>query len=1103
MALNLQLSNVAEKLSPEQKARATAIATGKPPVGPPKPALPQVTPPPTPPPSPLPPTYQPNFSGLNAFNASVASKKTAPAPQPKAPLGIDNVASKLPNYELTPEEKARATAIAKPQAQGMNFDVGTGLTPEQKARAQAVATGNQVTEAPGTKQGFTTTPNVKAEYKSPTQKAGELVQNLYQAPLRAIASATTGHEIQPKDRAGRTFLGDEPIKPIAQRVADNEQTLKDVGVKRGALPLAFGGVVASTALDLFLPGDEKKVSDEARDAIANTLKESLPEFQNMVNTREIGMNEFSKLADISTKIEKGTEMAKDLQFTHKALKDYGFDPLVTKAEKAGFETKTVVDKAMEKNPEAGFLSKPSIQDTKLGDALAPVKNLDPRTQEAFKIWNRQTLTAKELANSEVGKLAVPEKEGLQTILDYEAGKQTPHSEAIKAEFDKLFAEAKSRGLDVKYRENYIPQVYKDSPQEVMAAMSQYMKDKGVSPATVEAYVNGIQDLPKDVVAHVKLNPSFTKMRAFPDYKTAIEYGLTPKYTNPDQLLAYYRHDLEKTAANKEFIDTLVKQGQLKVAGDVPSGWKAIELPFSPKGYYAEPKLATMLNGLFRDESNLTFGQSLAKGIATTSKTMQEIALSAGIPKSNVNFFSMGQTIKEVTSGNLKAIPAFLRANFEGPSLKYFIDNKDTLVKMASQGIDLGGRIGQYGTVYKNMVEDKTIMEQLGNAWDKAFNEKTFGSFMPQLYTQTFKDAEAKALTQGMTAEEAQKFAGEVTKNAFGLVDNVGRSKTTQDVLSSAFFAPKFREGILNTLANAAASVTTEIRNPAFYKNRRFVVGAILSYGLYDALNKKLTGHHLQDNPSGHEFELMVTRPNGDVIYLPILPSFAALPRNLASGLIATGRGDFKTAGQKFGSVFSMPLKITAEVLTNKNYFGNAIYKDTDTGQDKLTKIAQYVGLQVNHPFIQELYNQLTHKKPLYQSISNALELPFKFSSLDKISQQQFYDALDKKAAEQAHAKKTFQPTYDKIRGLVTEGKTDEAKQLLNQLSDSDYKMYQNMKTAEKSADTKDTESKVYSTYLHVQELKNAGKVDEATAIVNGMSDADYKAYKLIKARFAP
>ena len=734
---------------------------------------------------------------------------------------------------------------------------------------------------------------------------------------------------------------------------------------------------------------------------------------------------------------------------------------------------------------------------KLSESLTPLKHQDTEVRSIFKEWNRTILKGKETANAELAALP-KEKNGLETILKYEKGQPTQSGDRIKKVFDSLFKEAKAKGLDVKYRENYLPQAYADKPEKVRFAVAEFLHDSAVDELIIKRYLDGIQELPKELSTRLKINPSFSKERVFPDYETAMKYGLTPRYTEPAQLAAYYKSELEKTVANKNLVEELLKKGKITTVESAGKNWKPLELPFSPKGYYAETKLAKMLNGLFRDENNLGFTDTLKKAIANASKTMQEIVLSAGVPKSDVNFFTIGQTIKNITAGDFKAVSAFGRANLNQASANYFKENADTLGKMANQGIDLGGRVGNYSTVYQSMKDIPGLSKKLGYLWHKAFNEKTFGSFMPQLYTQTFKEAEAKAIAKGMTSAEAERFAGDVTKNFYGLMENVGRAKGTEDALSAAFFAPKFREGIIRTLANTLKSVTSEIRNPSFYLNRRLFAGMTLTYAGYNALNKKLSGHYMWENPNGKEFDLEIPMKNGDVTYIGFMPSFLAFARNMASGVINTAKGDFDTAKQKFGSTLSMPLKLATELWANKDYFDRPIYNETDTPALKLKKMAEYAGLSVNHPFLREIYRQLTTDKPLYQSVSEAMELPLKFSSMDKIAQQEFYDALDQQKEKKAQDLERFKPTYEKVQNLVDQGSVSEAQAIVDGLSDPEYEMYKSLKTADKRKQSNSNKIKMFDTYKKIQELIRQGNTNEAQRIVDGMTDDEYAAYQSLK-----
>jgi len=184
---------------------------------------------------------------------------------------------------------------------------------------------------------------------------------------------------------------------------------------------------------------------------------------------------------------------------------------------------------------------------------------------------------------------------------------------------------------------------------------------------------------------------------------------------------------------------------------------------------------------------------------------------------------------------------------------------------------------------------------------------------------------------------------------------------------------------------------------------------------------------------------------------------------MGSGIIATTKGDLNIAGQKFGSVFSMPVKTTTDIITNSDYFGRPIYKDTDTGSTKALKIAGYVGLQVNHPYIKEMLKQSgienptakailnvpDEKPPLYQTLSNMFELPLKFTTQDKIADAEFYDALDKQKIIRARETEAVVPKYEEIQALIKEGKETEAQEKLDNLTDEEYEIYKSIRASDK------------------------------------------------------
>ncbi len=834
--------------------------------------------------------------------------------------------------------------------------------------------------------------------------------------------------------------------------------------------------------------------DEAQEALRSYMKRKIEvdemKKQLRVLRRDYILAERDRVAlnKVSDKTGKEIENLNRIEERKRAL-EAGINKLKSEAAQKA-------DKISKINRAFETPTKPIGFFNKLRQTLAPVKFVDQKTKDIILAWNRKLLKARTLADKEIPRLKIPEQDTMQTIFKYEVGAPTKYSAAIKKAFNDLFVEARSRGIDLGYEQNYLPHVYKEKPSQITKIIEEYLiREKGMTRAEMDAYMNG-SELGEEAVNRLKLNPRFSKERTFPTYEQAMNAGLTPKYTNLDQLLAYYREELEKVVANRELIDDLTGEGKILPVEVAPDHWRPVNLPFSHKGYYAEARLATLLNGIFRGEAPETFGEAVVSFFGDLSRRAQEIALSAGVPKTSINFFSMGQLIKQMTSGDFKSVGAFFRANSDKASIEWFKKNQKYLQMMAEEGIDLGTTVASFPKLYKNLVAKRNWKEWTGDTFDALFNEKTFGSFMPQLYTQTFKSVFDKAAKK-MGELQAKRFAAETTRKMFGMTDFTGRSRPTENTMSSIFFAPKFREGIINTLVNTGKSFTTKIKDPTYALNRRLFLGMVLTYGAYNLLNHELNGEYMWDNPSNRKFALRIPTKDGST-YIEFMPSFLAFARNLIAGGIAFVGGDTSTAAQKFGSVFSMPVKLATEVWSNKDYFGYPIYKDDDTLAQKGLKAAEHVGLSVNHPYVEELINQLGDKKPLYQSIITALEFPLKFSSKESEAKNEFYGALDKIQSMRQIEQEPVKKIYDHNQQLIAEGRAEEAQDIVDTLSDADYEIYKKIKAAEKTKATIQGKKDIIPVYQEVQKLKAEGKIDEATAIVEGLSDDEYRYYQSVK-----
>lgn len=741
-------------------------------------------------------------------------------------------------------------------------------------------------------------------------------------------------------------------------------------------------------------------------------------------------------------------------------------------------------------------------------SMDPLRGVDPTTRNIFRNWNINKIQGVERARI-VARDYRDLPRGMQFIHDYQAGKRNEFTDSVKQAFDSFRDEFNKKGMDIDYIENYLPQKYSNSAAEFQQAALMKLEGLGLTKAEALDYINQNKRLPSEKARRLKLTPTFERERFFKDYKEAEQYGLNPEYTNAGDLLTYYVAEGEKALANRNLVSQLEEAGKILGEGQAPLTWSKLNPQFvMTENYRAPGPLARIINNLFRDTNIGTFSDKFFGVTAKTSQKLQEITLSAGVPKTNFNFFSTGQLIKEITAGNLGAVKPYLRANSDVYSMRYFEDKENIIRMMGNQNIDLTGRLGGWNEkTFKELVDSKQWRRAIGTGFDKLFNEKTFKSFLPMMQIDLFEKVYLKAKNNGYTETEAQKLAGNIVKNNFGLfTDSFARSQLTNDVMSTFFFAPRFRESIIRVITNTMKAGYDfgkngfKNGNPNYSRNLRLLGGIIATVIVYQILNKAINDKYTWQNPDGREFALRIPTDNGKVLYIEMMPGFLAFPRMIGTGALALTRGDFQTAIQRFGGLLSTPIKLITDILGNEDYFGREIYKQDDSGTEKATKIALYLGLNANHPYVREIVNFIKAEptdRSLLQSLSIMAELPLKFSTLDKEAKSAMYKRLQEVRKVVSDKQDQFMPTYEEIKNLEKTNKT-EANLKKRQLSDEDWETYKSIERSEKAKATAKNKGVGYRIYEQVQDLKLKGDNAEAQLIIKGLNEEDYKAYSSIK-----
>lgn len=143
--------------------------------------------------------------------------------------------------------------------------------------------------------------------------------------------------------------------------------------------------------------------------------------------------------------------------------------------------------------------------------------------------------------------------------------------------------------------------------------------------------------------------------------------------------------------------------------------------------------------------------------------------------------------------------------------------------------------------------------------------------------------------------------------------------------------------------------------------------------------------------------------------------------------------------------------------------------------------------------------------PSERRVENAL-LPVKTSEAKPDLEKFFQTAFDYNKAladekvrnEESRAK--VQPIYNQVQELDKAGKGDEAQKLVDNLSDEDYAAYKRIKASDATKSSGEQDLAIYDTVQKVRDLESSGSTDEADALVDSLSDDEYKAYKRVRAK---
>lgn len=561
-----------------------------------------------------------------------------------------------------------------------------------------------------------------------------------------------------------------------------------------------------------------------------------------------------------------------------------------------------------------------------------------------------------------------DKEGLQGIFDVQSGTNNGKYANISKYFDDKYQQLQENGIDSKYLNNYIPQLWKETDAQVQEAIGK----------------------------RLSLRPGFTKQRIIENYKAGIEAGLTPRYNKISDLVGWYDAQANKALADKAYFDNLIESGYIRPANNAPSGWVEItNFPrFSSKmaeggkysGLYSAPEpLARIINNYMRPSD------PTLESVAKFTGRAKQMTLTGGVPNTAINAHGFNILARNTLARNNPISGFFTGAMYmvnPNQAQKYLDTNTAKLSKWANAGLTVSTEDSDFLKVFK--YSDNPIIKKGQQGYElqeRLLSEPLFNKMIPALKIQHAEEV-YKDLVKSMPEDEALRIAAQSTNNIFGGINNdeLAMSKSFQNILRIVFLAPDWARTNIALFKNIGRGVKN-IRDPQFKAYRTFARNFIGAYTTFAITNKLLSGVWPWDNEPGQEFSLNTGSytDEGKARYVRVFGTAADFLRLPYEAVSSTLKGD-PVGGvvRPIANRLSTPLGSAIRLGTNRDYLGRPI-----TGKDQWGNpipVQQQVGGVVNEAanivgfpnYLRAGVDFATGKSTAEQAIVNAIELPIRY-----------------------------------------------------------------------------------------------------------------------------
>lgn len=586
----------------------------------------------------------------------------------------------------------------------------------------------------------------------------------------------------------------------------------------------------------------------------------------------------------------------------------------------------------------------------------PIRKLDLQTasnpDEAFQNWvgDRQATSVE--ANIVRKKFSKYDSEGEQGLLDYY--RDPKKYSDLKEYFDNKYQTLASSGKQTGYKTNYLPQLWED-------------------PAAAEKVFG--KTLTKKA--------SFEFNSVIKNYEAGIAMGLEPKYKTLGELASWYENSANKALADKQFLDYLKTNGSISTKKKdgyelldperFPGKVVKIDDKILTQNYYAPKDLANKVNNFLAPADDT----SIIGKVANLSSGLKSFFLTGGIPKTGINMHGISVLARSALASD-NPVSGFLTgahylANPKSAT-RYFEDN----LSLAPEAVRSGLRLSVEDVPFGQRPKPEGVIGKSQEILKKTFEDPLFQQVMPALKMQHWKTIRDD-LARNVSPDTANREASKIVNDLFGSInmEQLGRSRETQNLMRAAFLAPQWLESQVNVGKGIAKALLdpSDPRGKAYQNVVRNLGLALVSANV---TNKLLSGHYLHENESGKAFSIDTGQKdsNGKKIYLnPFGTSidFARLPYD---AVVAISKGDMEGVTNLVKNrVGPVPREIMA-LGANKNWRGQKIFDKSDAG--KTVKNVGREALEFTPPIVQAPADYVLGNVSPLEAGTSAFELPISY-----------------------------------------------------------------------------------------------------------------------------